>query len=125
MKITEGQRRWLKKRVHHLKPVVTLGQEGLTEAVLKELEIALDHHELIKVKVNAGDRTQRDAVVEQIAAQTQSDLVDRIGNTAAFFRANPRKKAPLPIPSDWARMPVCNPPVTPLGAHGLPRRSRR
>ena len=61
MPITEKQKRWLKKQVHHLKPVVTVGQAGVTEPVLAELEIALNHHELVKVKINAGDREERDA----------------------------------------------------------------
>ncbi|MCO5760888.1 MAG: YhbY family RNA-binding protein [Gammaproteobacteria bacterium] len=97
MRPTEQQKRWLKKQVHHLKPVVSLGQAGLTEAVLAEIELALDHHELIKVKIAAGDRALRDAFIAAIASRTQADLIDRIGNTAAFFRANPRKKAPLDL----------------------------
>jgi RNA-binding protein len=100
MNITEKQKRWLKKQVHHLKPVVTVGQAGVTDAVLAELEIALDHHELVKVKVNAGDREERDAAVQMIAERTASDLITRIGNTAAFFRGNPKKKAPMRLPAD-------------------------
>ena len=100
MPITEKQKRWLKKQVHHLKPVVTVGQAGVTEPVLAELEIALDHHELVKVKVNAGDREERDAAVQMIANRTASALITRIGNTAAFFRANPKKKAPMRLPAD-------------------------
>jgi len=100
MSITEKQKRWLKKQVHHLKPVVTVGQAGVTEPVLAELEIALDHHELVKVKVNAGDRDERDAAVQMIAQRTRSDLINRIGNTAAYFRANPRKKDPIRLPPD-------------------------
>lgn len=100
MTISETQKRWLKKQVHHLKPVVTVGQAGLTEPVLVEIELALNHHELLKVKVNAGDRDQRDAQVAQIAQRTHSDLINRIGNTAAFFRANPKKKTPMALPKD-------------------------
>lgn len=98
MKITDRQKRWLKKQVHHLKPVVTIGQAGLTEAVLAEIGLALDHHELIKIKVNAGGREQRDAAIGVIAEKTGSDPIDRIGNTAAFFRANPEKKSPIELP---------------------------
>ncbi len=100
MTISDKQKRWLKKRVHHLKPVVTMGQAGLKEAVLKEIELALGHHELVKIKVNAGDREERDAAVGVIAKQTGSDLINRIGNTAAFFRANPEKKSPIELPKD-------------------------
>ncbi len=65
-----------------------------------EIEIALDHHELVKIKVNAGDREERDAAVGVIAKKTGSDLINRIGNTAAFFRANPEKKNPIKLPTD-------------------------
>jgi RNA-binding protein len=100
MTITPKQRRWLKGQAHHLKPVVLLGQAGLTDGVVAEIEGALAHHELIKVKVSAGDREMRDAVVTQIAACTGSDLIDRIGNMASFYRANPDKKAPMQLPAD-------------------------
>ena len=98
MTITDKQRRWLKRQVHHLKPVVLLGQAGLTDAVVAEIDSALTCHELIKVKVNAGDRDLRDALVAEIADRTASDLVDRIGHMAAFYRPNPDKKAPMQIP---------------------------
>ncbi len=97
---TEQQKRWLKQQVHHLKPVVSLGQAGLTEPVLAEIELALDHHELIKVKIAAGDRDLRDEFIATIASRTQADLIDRVGNMAAFFRANPRKKNPLTLPGN-------------------------
>jgi len=99
MPITDKQRRWLKQRVHHLKPVVTLGQAGLSDAVLAEIELALDHHELIKVRVSSAERDERDATVRAIAARTDAALIQRIGNVASFFRANPRKKAPLQLPA--------------------------
>ncbi|MBK1720686.1 ribosome assembly RNA-binding protein YhbY [Thiocystis violacea] len=98
MPITEKQKRWLKKQVHHLKPVVTLGQHGTTDAVLAEIEIALAHHELIKVRVNAGDREERDVSVELIRERTGADLISRIGNVAAYYRHNPKKRQPLEIP---------------------------
>jgi RNA-binding protein len=100
MPISDKQKRWLKKQVHHLKPVVTVGQAGLSEAVLAEIELALDHHELIKIKINAGDREERDAAVSLIAKRTKSDLINRIGNTASYFRANPKKKKPMELPRD-------------------------
>jgi RNA-binding protein len=100
MRITPKQRRWLKGQVHHLRPVVLLGQAGLTDRVLAEIDGALTHHELIKVKVNAGDRGLRDALVAEIAGRTGSDLVDRVGNMAAFYRANPEKRVPLQLPAD-------------------------
>ncbi|MBK1701876.1 ribosome assembly RNA-binding protein YhbY [Thiococcus pfennigii] len=98
--ITERQRRWLKRQVHHLKPVVIVGQHGLSDAVLNEIGLALEHHELIKVKIAAGDRDERDALAAEIAERTAGALIDRIGHTAAFFRANPKKRQPLALPVD-------------------------
>ena len=77
---------------------MTIGQSGLTEAVLSEIDMALSHHELIKVKVNAGDREERDAAIQSIVERTSSELINRIGNTAAFFRANTSKKDPITLP---------------------------
>ena len=89
------QRRALKQRAHHLKPVVLLGAAGLTEAVLAEIELALDHHELIKVRVNGGDRGMRDAQVGTIVEETGAALVQRIGHVAVLYRANPELKESL------------------------------
>lgn len=98
MTISDKQRRWLKKRVHHLKPVVTLGQRGITDAFLAEMDLALERHELIKIRVNAGDRDERDALIGLIRERSHADFIHRIGNLAAFYRANPRKPDPIPLP---------------------------
>ena len=97
--ITNKQRRWLKGEAHALKPVVMIGQAGLTAAVLAELELALDHHELLKVKVSAGDRESRDALIAPMVEQTGATLVTRIGNIAVLYRANPKKLNPLAVPA--------------------------
>lgn len=98
--ITEKQRRWLKGEAHHLKPVVTIGQAGLTEAVLAELDLALNHHELLKVKINVGDRDLRDALLAPMVKRSGAELINRIGNVAVLFRANPKKRSPLVLPKD-------------------------
>jgi RNA-binding protein len=84
------QRRALKQRAHYLKPVVLLGAAGLTEAVLAEIELALSHHELIKVRITGGDRDARDAQVRTIVEETDSALVQRIGNIAVLYREKPQ-----------------------------------
>ena len=99
MPITEKQKRWLKQQVHHLKPVVTVGQHGITEPVLAEIEIALAHHELLKIRVNAGDREERDAAIGLILERTQAVLVSRIGNVASLYRHNPKKRDPIQLPN--------------------------
>lgn len=100
MSITPRQKRWLKQQVHHLKPVVLIGQHGLSDAVLAELELALDHHELLKIRASVGDREERDAILTEITHRTGAILINRIGNVAALYRANPRKREPLALPRD-------------------------
>jgi len=77
--------------------VVMVGQHGLRDTVLEEISIALDFHELIKIKVSAGDRDERDAIIASIIDETRAELVQRIGNMAVLFRRNPKKpKVVLP-----------------------------
>jgi RNA-binding protein len=102
MTLTPRQRRWLKATAHPLKPVVTVGQHGLSEAVLAELETALAHHELLKVKIAAGDRMLRDAMIAEMTSATAAELVNRIGNIAVLYRHNPKKRAPMVVPADPA-----------------------
>jgi len=92
--LNNQQIRALKSRAHDLKPVVRIGQHGLTEAVLSELEIALTHHELLKVKLAASDRAARDAQVADVAKRSGAAVVQRIGNVLVLYRANPEQHKP-------------------------------
>lgn len=87
--LTEKQKRHLRGLAHPRKPVVQLGARGLTESVLAEIERAVEHHELIKVKLNAGDHDQRDADLERIRRHTGAALVQRVGNVACLYRPHP------------------------------------
>jgi RNA-binding protein len=87
--LTERQKKHLRRLAHALQPVVTLGNAGLTEGVVTELERALKDHELVKVRARAPDREQRDAWLAELARRTQSNLVLRIGNVAVIYRADP------------------------------------
>ena len=98
MSLTDNQKRHLKKLGHSLKPVVTVGQAGFTEGVSNELEIALDHHELLKVKVNVGNRHERDRIIEEMLKRSGADAIQRIGNVAVLYRPNPKKRSPLELP---------------------------
>jgi RNA-binding protein len=89
--LTEPQRKLLRSLAHPRKPIVTIGRNGLTEAVLQELGKALDHHELVKVKVNIGEREDRNAAVHALCEQTGSTLIQRIGFIAVLFRRNTEK----------------------------------
>lgn len=91
MKLTEPQKRHLRGLGHALKPVVIIGNAGLTEAVLAEIEQALAHHELIKVRVNAADRAERAAMIETICGQTKGQPIQSIGHILLLFRRNPKK----------------------------------
>jgi RNA-binding protein len=94
--ITNHQKRFLKARAHHLKPVVMTGNAGLTDAVLNEIDIALEHHELIKVRVNAGDRDERERMIAQICDSSHADLVQNIGHIAILFRRAQKPVLVLP-----------------------------
>jgi len=63
-----------------------LGNAGLTEGVVKELDRALTDHELVKVSARVGSRTARDAALDDLAKQTSSEIVQRIGNVGVFYR---------------------------------------
>ncbi|OQW74632.1 MAG: RNA-binding protein [Proteobacteria bacterium ST_bin11] len=84
------QKKKLKAQAHPLNPVVIIGQAGLTDAVIKEINVALDAHELIKVKIRA-ERDERAAIREQICTQTTAELVQSIGQVAIIYRLNPKK----------------------------------
>ncbi|MDH3949219.1 MAG: ribosome assembly RNA-binding protein YhbY [Gammaproteobacteria bacterium] len=96
MPLSETHRRHLRKLAHHLKPVVIVGNAGLTENVLTEIDAALGHHELIKVKINAADKTERQSLIDKISAQTDSGWVTSIGHIAAFYRPAEKPKIVLP-----------------------------
>jgi RNA-binding protein len=87
MGLSERQRRFLRGKAHALKPVVLLGQKGLTDNVVAETMQALKDHELIKVRVRAADRTQREAWLAQLVARASCIVVARIGHVAVLYRA--------------------------------------
>jgi RNA-binding protein len=86
--LSEKQRRHLRGLAHDLKPLIRLGNAGLTEAVATETARALQDHELIKVKGPGGDREARDTLFTDLAQRTASALVHRIGNVAVLYRPN-------------------------------------
>ncbi|MEW8395806.1 MAG: ribosome assembly RNA-binding protein YhbY [Candidatus Thiodiazotropha sp.] len=92
MPLTNAQNRALKKLAHDLKPVVIVGQHGLGENVLNEIDLSLDSHELIKVKLAGADKEDRKALSSEIVARLSAELVQIIGRVAIFYRPNPKKK---------------------------------
>lgn len=85
MKLTEKQRRHLRGLAHPLKPVILVGNAGVSEAVIAETRRALQDHELIKVRMTGAEREARDAALENLAAVTGSALVGRIGHVATLY----------------------------------------
>lgn len=93
MNLSESQKKYLRGLGHQLKPVVTVGDAGVSDALLKEFESTIAHHELIKVRIRAGDRETRDAAIQQITDKTKALLVTRIGNVALMYRRNHEKQS--------------------------------
>jgi RNA-binding protein len=89
VQLNEKQRRHLRGLAHPLKPVILVGNAGVTDAVVAETARALHDHELIKVRLPGGDRDARDASLAALADRTGSALVTRIGHVAVLYRARP------------------------------------
>ncbi|MDC1311413.1 ribosome assembly RNA-binding protein YhbY [Burkholderiales bacterium] len=86
--LTEKLKRELKGKAHHLNPVVTIGDKGLSKPVLKELNIALDAHELIKVRVHSDDRIERKTIMSEITKSLDATPITHIGKVLVIFRKN-------------------------------------
>ncbi len=89
MNLSESQKKFLRGRGHQLKPVVTVGDAGLSDSVMQEFNSTISHHELIKVRVRAGSRESRDALIDELCREGTSILIQRIGNVALIYRTNP------------------------------------
>lgn len=91
MELTDKQRRHLRGLGHALKPVIQVGQAGVSDAVVAETRAALKAHELIKVRIAGLERDERDEAFADLAGRTDSAIVGRIGHTALLYRRNPQK----------------------------------
>lgn len=94
--LSPAERKLLKARAHALKPVVTVGNERLSAAVLKEIETSLKAHDLIKIRVTGDDRDLRQALLGEICNRTGASPVQHIGKILVVFRENPEPPAPAP-----------------------------
>lgn len=97
MNLSAAQKRFLRQHGHALKPVVMIGDKGLTDNVMAEIELGLAHHELIKVRINAGDHDERDEMIDTICQSLNSALVNRIGHIGLFYRRH-KDKPKLALP---------------------------
>ncbi len=90
------QTRYLRALAHKLKPIVIVGGAGLSDGVINEINQSIEHHELIKVRINAADRQSRMAIIQAISEATASAVVFCIGHIAVYYR--PGKKPDLSLP---------------------------
>ncbi|MBT6275674.1 MAG: ribosome assembly RNA-binding protein YhbY [Chromatiales bacterium] len=114
------ERRQLQARAHALKPVVTVGGSGLRESVVAEVESALTHHELIKVKLPALAREDRAAIAAQLVATCEATLVQTVGRIIVLYKRRPDDET---LGTAASTTPRNNGP-TRGGAHPKPSRSR-
>ncbi|MCZ6708861.1 MAG: ribosome assembly RNA-binding protein YhbY [Gammaproteobacteria bacterium] len=88
-------RKQLRQIAHHLDPVVSVGDHGLSESVLAEANRALNDHELIKVRIHAADRQQRAALGDELALRCSAEVVQKIGKIFVLFKSNPEPNQAL------------------------------
>ena len=100
--LTAKRRSELRAEAHKLSPVVIIGDKGLTDEVIAEIDRSLKAHELIKVRAAGGERDSRDIWMESICARLQAHPVQQIGKIFVIYRENPKqkeeKKKPAPAP---------------------------
>jgi len=87
--LSDAQRKHLRRLGHDRQPVVLIGNAGLSPNLVAEMDQALAHHELVKVRARVGDRDLRDDLLAELASQTRSELVQRIGHVALYYRRHP------------------------------------
>jgi len=87
--LSPAERKHLKARAHALEPVVLVGAEGLTPAVLREVDLALTAHELIKVRAGGENRTSRKSLLAELCERTGAQPVQHIGKVLVLWRPRP------------------------------------
>ncbi|MFV0456036.1 MAG: ribosome assembly RNA-binding protein YhbY [Pseudomonas sp.] len=95
MPLTNEQKKHYKSIGHHLKPVLIVSENGLTEGVQAELDRALNDHELIKVQLRIAERDDRHALIEELCQLGRCELVQAIGKMALIYRRNPKPNKQL------------------------------
>lgn len=96
LELTVEQRKYLKAQAHALKPVVMIGSQGLSDAVIKEAERAIAAHELIKIRVLGDERDAREAYLAQLCEVLSAAPVQHIGKLLLIYRPALKPKLQLP-----------------------------
>ena len=86
MPLSEKQKKYLRRLAHPMNPIVMLGNAGLTDAVVSELDRALSDHELVKVSARVGGRSARNVALAALANRTRAEIVLKVGNVGVFYR---------------------------------------
>jgi RNA-binding protein len=95
--LTNAQTRFLRGQAHGLKAMLQVGGKGISQTLVDEVVAALEHHELIKVKIAAEDRDAREALARELATRTEAALVQRIGHVVILYRPSiERRQIVLP-----------------------------
>ena len=89
--LNKNQIKFLRTLAHDRTVILWVGQHGLSKNVMEEINNALNHHELVKMKIRVGDRDSRDEVIETICEKTGADKVQTIGNVLVLYRQNKEK----------------------------------
>ena len=87
--LTTKDKRRLRQVAHHLQPIVTIAERGMTDGLLEEARRALTDHELIKTRINVADRGIRKELGESLAAKCEAEIVQVIGKVWVLYRPNP------------------------------------
>lgn len=101
IELSIAERKAHRAEAHHLDPVVMIGNDGLTPAVVKETDAALNAHGLIKIRVLGDDRAAREAIYQQLADQLNAAPIQHIGKLLVLWRPQPKKERAV----DEDRMP--------------------
>ena len=91
MPLTSKQKQQLKAKAHQLKPIVMIGNNGLTDAVNKEIDRGLNDHELIKIRIQTIDRDLRRQLFDEICLTNQANLIQTIGSIGVIYRKSQDK----------------------------------
>jgi RNA-binding protein len=94
--LTGKKKRFLRRMGHDLKPVILIGKSELTESILHETESALEHHELIKIKLLDSSMTDRREAAEQLASSLDAEVVQVLGRTFLLYKQSTQTKIEFP-----------------------------
>jgi RNA-binding protein len=93
--LTDADRRRLRGLGHHCRVVMNVGANGITDALIAELEVALEAHQLVKLRLRSEDRSARDAALEDVCTRVGATMIQRVGHVALLYRVNADKPSLL------------------------------